>query len=1032
MREGDAHRWHVCVLEMLRPSQVPKALNRNQLAAMIGAADAASPALVIIAAYVATGVVESDRAKTQVLTEWEQVAEIVENGKIVGYSKQIPMDKGDRLQRGKVKDTPCASTCQGYVVVDDEGFIDASAVCPTHLLLYAKKLWAKSLGVQVSDIVGQVFADLCKLSDVPRGYTLVVWSEGSPGHLLAGQLAERGVKVMTRAEEASSKQKTGLYFEVQSGLYATHPWGDSRTVTYKLRSLALLAQKAAKKKGVQGEFGDAYRMKDFTFELGSKSVRRTFVSRGLAGGIAPHALMERTYHNRLEMLMRYQDPDPKVVNKGGENITDVILHGAVRGDVSKEGMIATIVQQGKMLLEQQAEVVRLRALLNKHGVPCDRDGASLVVRTEQQRSSLQLGNEAMDVAGACTATTGSGCAGGAQLASGLTEAPAVADSMLSLYEAGAQLASGLTEAPAVQLADAMTSPFDCEVVAAGQQESGSGEPLVSADFASPERTRLADGLASPVRAVSSTSVGVTPEGKRKRINLQEKPCTDVCELAGLVLAAPPSTAELVTVLNGVEVCGTRAVHAALCERGVHVRYAVANNVSRKLHRCTTKAELQLALADEVDIAGLLTDETSTYLRSNEFLCGTELLSGLVADDESSGQVLTGDQVLTGLVQLFVSDVTSGRPWVIHEVDLSATVAALKVRVASVTKYPLEVLTLQLPQGGMLHDEAILSSYGIVGGMTINMVGRLLGGMDLNGGLSSDEDANGGTSDEEGITIGSRGGRQFLGAGSPRSEESHPEDADVHGNLAGFVVSDGVETSQSSSRASSGVRSSGGGALPVVRSGAANVSNGVETSRSSSRASSGVRSGGRALPVVRSGAANVNSDAGGSNAPLEVVAVAVVRPDEMLLVSQRDGSCRVLPWHWQFPGGKKESFETAKAAACREMLEEVGLFILPAQLHEVSVLRVTAGECEILLHLYAVLEEEPSILGGAPLALLETHAVRWVARGEVPMEPHLPSLPLCTEAFWHWYDARGCEELCAWQQRLAKVCTAQRIHEGNRV
>jgi len=991
MREGDAHRWHVCVLEMLRPSQVPKALNRNQLAAMIGAADAASPALVIIAAYVATGVVESDRAKTQVLTEWEQVAEIVENGKIVGYSKQIPMDKGDRLQRGKVKDTPCASTCQGYVVVDDEGFIDASAVCPTHLLLYAKKLWAKSLGVQVSDIVGQVFADLCKLSDVPRGYTLVVWSEGSPGHLLAGQLAERGVKVMTRAEEASSKQKTGLYFEVQSGLYATHPWGDSKTVTYKLRSLALLAQKAAKKKGVQGEFGDAYRMKDFTFELGSKSVRRTFVSRGLAGGIAPHALMERTYHNRLEMLMRYQDPDPKVVNKGGENITDVILHGAVRGDVSKEGMIATIVQQGKMLLEQHAEVVRLRALLNKHGVPCDRDGASLVVRTEQQRSSLQLGNEAMDVAGACTATTGSGCAGGAQLASGLTEAPAVADSMLSryeagaqlasglteapavadsmlsLYEAGAQLASGLTEAPAVQLADAMTSPFDCEVVAAGQQESGSGEPLVSADFASPERTRLADGLASPVRAVSSTSVGVTPEGKRKRINLQEKPCTEVCEDAGLVLEEPPSTAELVTVLNEVAVCGTKAVHAALCERGVHVRYAIANNVSRKLHRRTTKAGLQLAMVDEVDISELLGGDGS-----DEFLCGVELLSGLVAGDES--------------VQLFVSDMTSGRSWIINEVDLSATVAALKVRVAAVTGYPSEAQALQLPQGGRLHDEATLQSYGIVGGMTVNLVGRLLGGMDLNGGSSSDEDSNGATSNEECRTTSSGGGWQFLGAGSPRSEESLSEDADAQGNLAGFVVSDGAEASQSNS-------SSGG-----------------------------------VLPAHGSGAAGVNSDAGGSDALLEVVAVMVMRPDKMLLISLRDGSCEQLPWHWQFPGGKVEPFETAKLAACREMREEVGLAIMSAELLEVSVLRVTAGAHEILLHVFAVLDEEPSILGGELRPLSETHTVRWVARGEVLPDPQLPSLLKCTEAFWQWYDTGGCEALCVWQQRLTQVCATQR-HVG---
>ena len=107
--------------------QVPQALEPRQLAAMLGAADATNPAMVLIATYVGTGVVESDRAKTHMLTEWSQVSEVVAMGKVVGHRKQIPMDKGDRLQKGKVKDTPCASTCKGYVIVDDDGYIDASS-----------------------------------------------------------------------------------------------------------------------------------------------------------------------------------------------------------------------------------------------------------------------------------------------------------------------------------------------------------------------------------------------------------------------------------------------------------------------------------------------------------------------------------------------------------------------------------------------------------------------------------------------------------------------------------------------------------------------------------------------------------------------------------------------------------------------------------------------------------------------------------------------------------------------------------------
>ena len=76
---------------------------------MVGAADASNPAMVMIAAYVATTVVESDRARTQTLLEWHQVAAIKDesSGKTVGHRKVIHLDKCDRLQKGKVKDTPC-------------------------------------------------------------------------------------------------------------------------------------------------------------------------------------------------------------------------------------------------------------------------------------------------------------------------------------------------------------------------------------------------------------------------------------------------------------------------------------------------------------------------------------------------------------------------------------------------------------------------------------------------------------------------------------------------------------------------------------------------------------------------------------------------------------------------------------------------------------------------------------------------------------------------------------------------------------
>ena len=65
--------------------QVPRALNREQLGAMIGSADASNPSVVAIAAYVANTSVESDRAVTQCFLEWhEVVVQLDSDGLIVG------------------------------------------------------------------------------------------------------------------------------------------------------------------------------------------------------------------------------------------------------------------------------------------------------------------------------------------------------------------------------------------------------------------------------------------------------------------------------------------------------------------------------------------------------------------------------------------------------------------------------------------------------------------------------------------------------------------------------------------------------------------------------------------------------------------------------------------------------------------------------------------------------------------------------------------------------------------------------------
>ncbi|WP_407938158.1 (deoxy)nucleoside triphosphate pyrophosphohydrolase [Novosphingobium malaysiense] len=60
-------------------------------------------------------------------------------------------------------------------------------------------------------------------------------------------------------------------------------------------------------------------------------------------------------------------------------------------------------------------------------------------------------------------------------------------------------------------------------------------------------------------------------------------------------------------------------------------------------------------------------------------------------------------------------------------------------------------------------------------------------------------------------------------------------------------------------------------------------------------------------------------------PLLVTAVALVRPDDRVLLQKRDFSA-VHGGLWEFPGGKVEVGETPEDAAVRELEEELGIGI----------------------------------------------------------------------------------------------------------
>jgi hypothetical protein len=58
-----------------KPQHVPQALTAKQMAALVGAVDVDSPALMTIGAYVATQVVDGDRAETNLMLDWIEVRE---------------------------------------------------------------------------------------------------------------------------------------------------------------------------------------------------------------------------------------------------------------------------------------------------------------------------------------------------------------------------------------------------------------------------------------------------------------------------------------------------------------------------------------------------------------------------------------------------------------------------------------------------------------------------------------------------------------------------------------------------------------------------------------------------------------------------------------------------------------------------------------------------------------------------------------------------------------------------------------------
>lgn len=104
------------------------------------------------------------------------------------------------------------------------------------------------------------------------------------------------------------------------------------------------------------------------------------------------------------------------------------------------------------------------------------------------------------------------------------------------------------------------------------------------------------------------------------------------------------------------------------------------------------------------------------------------------------------------------------------------------------------------------------------------------------------------------------------------------------------------------------------------------------------------------------------------ARVEQVVIGVIWREDAILISQRRPGDS-YPFHWEFPGGKKEHGESDAECLVREIREELGVTVYPFK--ALAPILIPASQGWRVLKPYECL-----FLGGEPRAL-ECHAFRWV-------------------------------------------------------
>lgn len=154
---------------------------------------------------------------------------------------------------------------------------------------------------------------------------------------------------------------------------------------------------------------------------------------------------------------------------------------------------------------------------------------------------------------------------------------------------------------------------------------------------------------------------------------------------------------------------------------------------------------------------------------------------------------------------------------------------------------------------------------------------------------------------------------------------------------------------------------------------------------------------------------------------EVAAAVIERPDGTFLLAQRPAG-KPYPGYWEFPGGKIEAGEDARAALARELREELGIELREATPWITRVYAYT--HATVRLHFFKV-----TAWDGEPQRL-EDQDIKWQRVAAPDVEPMLPAnapvlAALALPAVMIVSNAAGMG-IEAWIRKLAELAIGEKV------